>query len=578
MADYRNEYLRWLNSSFIDAGTRKELESIKGNEKEQEERFYTELNFGTAGIRGIIGAGTNRMNIYVVRRAAAGLAEYLLKTPDGKERGTAIAYDSRNFSKEFAHETACVLAFYGIKVYLYSTLHSVPQLSFAVRELHTKAGVVITASHNPPEYNGFKVYWETGGQCGPKQADEILSCIKKIDYFDVRTADYDTAVKQGLIKLIGKEIDEIYYKKTQSLMLNAETVRLHGADINIVYTPLHGSGCVPVSEMLRRIGASNVFIVPEQKEPDGNFPTVKAPNPEDPNTFTLAIQLADKVNSDLIIATDPDSDRLGVAVRGRDGRFRMLTGNQIGSILTYYLLSEMKAKGTLPENGFVAKSLVSTRLADVICRKFGVEMKEVLTGFRFIAEQIDIAEESKKSRFIFGFEESYGSLAGGFAHDKDAICAAMLVCEAAIVFKQRGLTLYDLLERIFDEFGYFAEKTKAYTLTGKAGIEKIASAMRALRQEPIKVFADEKVKLYEDFLLGRRVDYVNNAQSATTLPKSDVLRFLFDDEGWAVIRPSGTEPKLKFYAGVRGKTRQEADEKLEKLLCAADEIISDLLR
>lgn len=577
MEDYRAEYSRWIDNTANDEESHLELASIRNDDKEIEDRFYTELEFGTAGLRGILGTGTNRMNRYVVRRASEGLAKYLHRYKSSQEHGVAIAYDSRHFSKEFAVETACTIAGSGIKCYLYSTLHSVPQLSFAVRELNCIAGVVITASHNPPEYNGYKVYWSHGGQVGPKQADEILNCIRSIDYFDVHPMDYAAAVEKGLIIPIGEELDEIYYGKTMSLMQRPELVRAHGGDIAIVYTPLHGSGFVPVTEVLRRIGISNLNIVDEQSQPDGSFPTVKAPNPEYPNAFTLAMELANRVNASLILATDPDSDRLGAAVRTKSGEFKVLTGNQIGCILINYILSARKELGSLPQNGLVVKSLVSTALADAISRKYGVEMKHVLTGFRFIAEQIDLAEATREREFLFGFEESYGFLAGGFAHDKDAICASMLVAEAAVYYAARGKTLYDALMDIFDEYGFYVERTKSYTLSGKAGMEKISNAMKALRRNPPMEFGAERVMGYEDFEAGIEKRLETGEERELELPKSNVLRFTLPEDAWIVVRPSGTEPKLKLYIGAKAPDEAGAAGKLEALLKSADEMLGRLL-
>lgn len=577
MQNYKTEYEHWLTRPELDESTRAELMSIANDEKEQEERFYTELEFGTAGLRGIIGAGTNRMNGYVVRRATAGLAEYLLDTEGAKERGVAIAYDSRNCSDIFAKEAACTLAAYGVKCYLYSTLHSVPQLSFTVRELGCIAGIVITASHNPPAYNGYKVYWEHGGQCGPVQADEILARIRKLDYFSTRRMDYDKAIEKGLIKLIGSEIDEIYYKNTISLMLNPEIVREHGGDVKIVYTPLHGSGYVPITEVLKRIGMKSVYVVEEQAQPNGDFPTVKAPNPEDPNAFALAFRLADEVGAGLVIGSDPDSDRLGVAVRDANGEFQTLTGNRIGSILVHYLLSSMKEQGRLPENGLVIKSVVSTSLADAICRYYGVEIKHVLTGFRFIAEQMDLAESTGEHKFLFGFEESYGFLAGSFAHDKDAICAAMLISEAAVYYGTMGKTLLDVFNEMFKIYGYFTEKVKSYTLEGKEGMERIANAMKGLRDEPPMLFGSEECVVYEDLLENRRIDRATGEESETGFTKSNVLRYFLPGDTWIVVRPSGTEPKLKLYVGAKADSERAAEERMESLMGAADAIVSKLL-
>ena len=515
--DYRENYKLWLEEKSLDPKLRAELEAIADDPREQEERFYTELEFGTAGLRGIIGAGTNRMNIYVVRRATQGLADYLKTFPGGPERGVAIAYDSRHMSDVFAKETALVLAQNGIKAYLYSTLHSVPQLSFTVLHLNCMAGVVITASHNPPEYNGYKVYWQHGGQAGPEQAAEILGYIRKADYFKVKPMEEGAALESGLLNMIGEEVDEAYYTDTMSLCLNPELTEWSGADTRIVYTPLHGSGNVPVREILRRIGIKNISVVKEQEEPDGSFPTVKAPNPEDPNAFTLAFDLANKTGANLILATDPDSDRLGAAVRRRDGRFQVLTGNQIGSILIHYILSTRNEQGTLPGNGLVVRSIVSTRMADAICAYYGVELREVLTGFRFISEQIAESLETKEHTFLFGFEESYGFL------------------------------------------------------------EKIAGAMRALRADKIAQFGGVRVVKSEDIQTGT-ITYPDGREEKCQLPKSNVLRYFTEGDGWLCVRPSGTEPKLKLYIGAKGSSEAELKAELSRLMTAADGMISELLK
>ena len=563
-AQERYEY--WLTSPDVDEGTKAELRAIAGDPVEIEDRFYQELSFGTAGLRGVLGAGDNRMNVYNVRKATEGLARHLkARFPEGAT--VAIAYDSRNFSDVFAKETACVLAGHGIHVYLYSTLHSVPQLSFTVLHLHCSAGVVITASHNPPKYNGYKVYWTTGGQVDPVEADAITERIRQVEGFATCYMPYEQGLAQGLIELIGKEVDEAYYAATMSLLQQPKLLQEKGQNVTMIYTPLHGSGYVPVTTVLSRIGMKNLFTVPEQVKPDGNFPTVKAPNPEDPNAFTLAFKLAEEKKADVIIGTDPDSDRLGVAVRKNDGAWAVLTGNQIGSILLYCLLTAKKETGLLPENGLVVRSLVSTPLADAICASFGVEIREVLTGFRFISEQIAECEEKHEHTFLFGFEESFGFLAGGFSRDKDAICAAMLVAEGCTLFKEQGLTLYDVLQKIYATYGYYKEKTVSYTLEGKAGIEKIQNAMRQLQATPPTAIGGQAVVKYVDY----------NDSAATGLPKSNVLRWTLADGSWAIARPSGTEPKLKIYTGVRGDSDADADARLAALAAAMDELLKPYL-
>ena len=562
----KERYELWLRSPEIDERTKAELRGIADDPHEIEERFYTELEFGTAGLRGILGAGDNRMNIYNVRKATEGLARYLENAVEGQPR-VCIAYDSRHCSDLFARESACVLAAHGVQVFLYSTLHSVPQLSFTILELQCDAGIVITASHNPPKYNGYKVYWSYGGQVAPKEADGITECIRAIEGFKTAYKPYDEAIGDGSIKLIGKDVDEVYYQKTMTLLTQPELVRAKGSELKLVYTPLHGSGNVPVREILKRIGITNVTVVKEQEAPDGDFPTVKAPNPEDPNAFTLAFRYAEEVGATVIIGTDPDSDRLGCAVKKTDGSWAVLTGNQIGAILIHSLLSSYRDTGKLPKDGLVVRSIVSTQLADAICARFGVEIREVLTGFRFIAEQIASCEQKHDRTFLFGFEESYGFLAGSFARDKDAICAAMLVAEACVVYGEKGMTLYDVLMEIYNTYGFYREKVKSYTLEGKEGIEAIKGAMVKLREEPLSSVAGVAVEKVEDFL----------KPECTGLPRSNVLRMTVADGSWITVRPSGTEPKLKLYIGAHAETDAAVEEKLTALMDGMDAKLSVLL-
>ena len=560
-------YELWMNSPDVDEQTKAELLAIRDDPREIEERFYTELEFGTAGLRGILGAGDNRMNVYNVRKATEGLARYLTKTVSGQPR-VCIAYDSRHCSDLFAKESACVLAAHGVQVFLYSTLHSVPQLSFTILELSCDAGIVITASHNPPKYNGYKVYGRTGGQAAPDDAAAITDCIRAVEGFKTAYKPYDEAIADGSIRLIGKEVDEVYYQKTMTLLTQPELVRQKGKDLKLVYTPLHGSGNVPVREILKRIGVTNVTVVKEQEAPDGDFPTVKAPNPEDPNAFTLAFRYAEEVGATVIIGTDPDSDRLGLAVKKTDGTWAVLTGNQIGAILIHSLLSSYKATGKLPDNGLIVRSIVSTRLADAISARFGVECREVLTGFRFISEQIADCERTHARTFLFGFEESYGFLAGGFARDKDAICAAMLIAEACVIYAEKGMTLYDALTEIYETYGYYREKVKSYTLEGKEGIEAIRRAMARLREHPLTAIAGSPVTRTEDF----------EKPEETGLPRSNVLRMTLDDGAWVTVRPSGTEPKLKLYIGAHAATDEAVQRRLDELMNELDATLSVLLK
>ena len=562
----KERYELWLNSPDIDEQTKTELRAIENDPHEIEERFYTELEFGTAGLRGILGAGDNRMNIYNVRKATEGLARYLDETVQGKAR-VCIAYDSRHCSDLFARESACVLAAHGVQVFLYSTLHSVPQLSFTIRELKCDAGIVVTASHNPPKYNGYKVYGPSAGQAAPDLANEITRHIRAVEGFKTAYRPYDEALADGSIKLIGRDVDEIYYQKTMTLLTQPELVKAKGSALKLVYTPLHGSGNVPVREVLKRIGVTNVTVVKEQEAPDGDFPTVSAPNPEDPNAFTLAFRYAEEVGATVIIGTDPDSDRLGCAVKKNDGTWAVLTGNQIGAILIHSLLSSYRDTGKLPKDGLVVRSIVSTHLADAICARFGVEIREVLTGFRFIAEQIAACERSHDRTFLFGFEESYGFLAGSFARDKDAICAAMLVAEACVVCAEKGMTLYDVLEEIYNTYGFYREKVKSYTLEGKEGIEAIKGAMVKLREAPLASIAATPVVKSEDFL----------KPEETGLPSSNVLRMTLDDGAWITVRPSGTEPKLKLYIGAHAATDEAVEARLNALMNDMDRTLSELL-
>ncbi len=568
----RSVYESWLNEPTLDEASRAELRAISADAPEIEERFYRELEFGTAGLRGILGAGTNRMNVYVVRRATQGLSNYLLSCPDAKERGVCIAYDSRLYSAEFAKETACVLAANGIKTFLFSTLHSVPQLSFAVRHLGCMAGVVITASHNPSKYNGYKVYWAYGGQAAPEQAAAIYDEIQRVPMFSPKLADYEQAITAGQITLVGAEEDEAYYAASEALLLEPDLVRRKGGDLPIVYTPLHGTGAVPVRELLSRVGLTNVITVPEQTAPDGHFPTVTAPNPEDPNAFRLAIALAEEKGARVCLATDPDADRLGIAVKTRSDEWLTLTGNQIGCILLEHILSSMSRQKRLPDNGVVIKSIVSTRLADAISAAYGVTLENVMTGFRFIGEKVDEYQTTGEKTFLFGFEESFGFLAGGLARDKDAVSSAMLAAEACISYAERGMTLSDALDEIYATYGFYSESVKSYTLEGKEGMEKIAGAMAKLRANPPKAFAKTAVVISEDYL-ARSCEREDGTVCEIVLPKSDTLRWLLADESWIVIRPSGTEPKLKLYIGARAKTKDALNETLSALMQDVDGLL-----
>ncbi len=566
----------WRNEPSLSSALCDELSAISGDEQEIEERFYRDLEFGTAGLRGVIGAGTNRMNVPVVRHATQGLSDMLLSLSGAARRGVCIAYDSRRLSDVFARETACVLAANGIRVCLFSSLHSVPQLSVALQRHGCIAGVVITASHNPKQYNGYKVYWDYGGQASPEQAAEIYKRIQARDMFDVKSCAFDEAVANGRITLLGEEDDEAYLSATAELLLWKDEVKAHGGALKIVYTPLHGTGAVPVVKLLSRVGVTNVLIVPEQAEPNADFPTVSAPNPEDPNAFRLAIALAEANGARVCLATDPDADRLGIAVQTAKGDWATLTGNQIGCILLEHVLSSLQKQGRLPKNGVVIKSLVSTNLAGAICARYGVTLENVLTGFRFIGERVDAYQKSGEKTFLFGFEESFGFLAGGLSRDKDAICSAMFAAEACVMCDRDGKTLYDALQSIYKTYGFYEERVASYTAEGKAGLMRIAACMASLRETPPEKIADASVLAYEDYQ-SRVARFMDGRTEKIDLPETDMLRFLLDGGAWVVIRPSGTEPKLKLYVAANEKTHAGVTDTLDRLYTALDALIREKL-
>lgn len=560
--DYKEIYNQWLENPYFDEATKEELKAIKDDENEIKERFYMDLEFGTAGLRGIIGAGTNRMNIYVVRRATQGLANYIAKV-DKKSQGVAIAYDSRHMSPEFAQEAALCLAANGIKAYIFETLRPTPELSFAVRHLGCVAGINVTASHNPPEYNGYKVYWEDGAQITPPHDSGIMGEVKAIsDWNAVKTMGKEDAVKAGLFEVIGQAVDDAYMAELKKQIIHMDAIQAEGRNLKIVYTPLHGTGNIPARRILKELGFENVYVVPEQELPNGDFPTVSYPNPEAAEAFELGLKLAKEVDADIVLATDPDADRLGVRVKDKNGEYHDLTGNMSGCLLANYEISQRKAvNGSLPEDGALIKTIVTTNLADAIAKGYGVKLIEVLTGFKFIGQQILGFEKSGKGSYLFGFEESYGCLIGTYARDKDAIVATMALCEAAAYYKTQGKTLWDAMIEMYEQFGYYKDDIKAVTMKGIEGLQKIQDIMNSLRQNPPAEFAGHKVVAVRDY----KADTIKNLETGevtpTGLPNSNVLYYELTNDAWVCVRPSGTEPKVKFYYGVKGTSLADADEK-----------------
>ena len=562
---YQEVYKQWCTDPYFSEETRAELKSIEGNEKEIEDRFYKNLEFGTAGLRGVIGNGTNRMNIYTVRRASQGLANFIIKE-NGQSKGVAIAYDSRHMSPEFCDEAALCLNANGIKAYVFPSLRPTPELSFAVRHLGCIAGIVITDSHNPSEYNGYKVYWEDGAQITAPKDSLIINEVNSItDFGTLKTMDKDEAIKAGLYNVVADEVDDAYIAELKKQVINPDVVKEMGDKLVAVYTPLHGTGNIPARRVLKEIGLNKVYVVPEQELPDGDFPTVGYPNPEDPKAFELALKLADEVNADVVLATDPDADRLGVYAKdSATGRYMSFTGNMSGMLIAEYILSEKKAKGILPKNGALIKTIVTTNLADVVAKEYNVKLIEVLTGFKYIGEQIKLFEQNHSYEYVFGFEESYGCLVGTHARDKDAIVAVMMLCEAAAYYKKQGLTLWDQMLRIYEKYGYFKETLVSITKKGKEGLAEIQGMLDKLRSNPPKEIGGYKVLETRDYN-NNTVTKTDGTVTETGLPKSNVLYFDLEDNAWCCARPSGTEPKIKFYMGVKGNSFDDADAKLEKL-------------
>ena len=573
--NYLDEYKKWCKSDEFDEETKKELKEIKDNPEEIEDRFYKELEFGTAGLRGIIGAGTNRMNKYIVGKATQGLANYIIKQGT-QNKGVAISYDSRRMSPEFSKYSALVLNANGIKTYLFDHLRPVPELSFAVRELECTAGIMITASHNKPQYNGYKVYWDDGAQIISPVDKGIMDEVKAItDYKCIKEISEKEAVSQGLFNIIGKQIDDRYIEELKKCVLNPQIIKQYGKDLKIVYTPLHGAGREMSQRILKEIGFENVYTVPEQEEPDGKFPTVDYPNPEAKEAFKMALDLAKRVDSDLVLATDPDADRLGIYAKDtKSGEYKVFTGNMSGLLIAEYRLSQMKEKGILPNNGMLVSTIVSSNLAKAIAKEYNLDFREVLTGFKYIGEQIKIEEQKQNGKkYLFGFEESYGCLISDYARDKDGISAVMSLCEAAAYYKSKGITLWDQMINIYKKYGYYKEGQVSITLEGSSGAEKIKQMMDNLRNNLPTHIGRYKVLIFKDIYNNMVKDMLTGSTSETGLPKSNVLYFDLEDDAWCCVRPSGTEPKIKLYFGVKSNFLEEAEKDLEKLKNAMCEIV-----
>lgn len=573
---YREKYNEWISSSTISEEVKEELRAIK-DEKEIEDRFYKELEFGTGGLRGIIGAGTNRMNVYTVGKATQGFADFINDTYKG-EKAIAIAYDSRNMSKEFAKAAALTLCANDIKVYLYEGLRPTPMLSFAVRHLKCKAGIVITASHNPKEYNGYKAYGEDGCQLTDEPAKEVIGYVNRVeDYSKIKTMSEEEALEKGLLVYIGENVDKAYIESLKSLTIREELVKDHAKDLKIVYTPIHGSGNVPVRRVLSELGYENVLVVKEQELPNGNFPTAPYPNPENPDVFKIAMEMANKVNADVIFGTDPDCDRIGVVVKDNKGEFRVLTGNQTGMLLVNYVLGSLKELNKLPKNGVVIKTIVTTESVRKMAEAYGVKLIDVLTGFKYIGEKIREFEETGSNEYLIGFEESYGYLFGTFSRDKDAVVASMLIAEMTLYYKKQGKTLYDALVETYEQYGYFKESLVSVELKGKEGQEKIGRCLDLLRADEITEVNGVKVVKSFDYKSSTEKDLIANTTSKINLPKSNVLKYILEDDSWFVVRPSGTEPKMKVYLAVKGNSLEDADKQTERFKSSVMAIVNEKL-
>ncbi|WP_035777284.1 phospho-sugar mutase [Butyrivibrio sp. AE3004] len=578
MSEAAKQLEYWLNDPYFDEETKKELTAIRNNEEEVQDRFYQELEFGTGGLRGVIGAGTNRMNKYVVRKATQGLANYIKKNggADGAKRGVAISYDCRRFSPEFADETARCLAANGIKAYVFDELRPTPELSFALRKLGCIAGVMITASHNPPEYNGYKAYWEDGAQVTPPHDTGIIAEVKAItDYNDVKTMSKDDAMKADLYEVIGKDIDDAYMVELKKQIIHLDVIKEMAEKLTVVYTPFHGTGLVPVKRVLQELGFKNVFIVPEQELPDPEFTTLDYPNPEDPKAFKLALELAKEKDADIVLATDPDADRLGVYAKdSKTGEYVAFTGNMSGMLIGEYILRERKATGTMPERPAFVTTIVTTNMARRVAEKYGLHYIEVLTGFKYIGEQIRLFEEhNQEYNYVFGLEESYGCLAGTHARDKDAIVAVMMLCEVAAYCKKNDMTLWDAMVDMYEDYGYYKEGQYSITMKGMEGAKEIAALMDKLRNNPPKNFGAWTVEEFRDYKTGETVNPQTGEKGKTGLPESNVLYFALDNDSWCCARPSGTEPKIKFYMGVKGTSLEDAAKKQDELTAAVKALI-----
>ena len=564
--DYLKEYEKWCTEPSFDEETKKELLEIKGNDEEIKDRFYKELEFGTAGLRGVIGMGTNRMNKYTVGKATQGLANYIIEQGT-QDKGVAISYDSRRMSDEFSLQTALILNANGIKTYLFEKLRPVPELSFAVRQLGCTAGIMITASHNPPKYNGYKVYWDDGSQIVAPRDKDIIAKVRAIsDFKEIKTMSKEEAIKKGLFNVVGTEMDDKYINTLKSLVLNPEIVKEEGKKLKIVYTPLHGTGNTVTSRLLKELGFENVYVVPEQEKPDGNFPTVDYPNPEDKKAFKLALELAKKVDADVVLANDPDADRLGIYAKDtKTGEYMTYTGNMSALLIAEYRISQMKEKGLLPADGMFITTIVSSELAKAIAKNYGLECIEVLTGFKNIGAVIKKAEEKKDKTYVFGFEESYGCLIGDYARDKDGISAVMSLCEAAAYYKSKGMTLWDQMMKIYEKYGFYKEEQVSIVLEGADGAEKIKSMMTNMRNNLPEKIGKYKVIEFKDVELDEIKNLVTGEQRKTGLPKSNVLYYELENNAWCCVRPSGTEPKIKLYMGVKADSMESAEKDLEEL-------------